>query len=195
MGILCYACFTPRAGPFQASWPKISTLGGEQHSWRRGHKAGPVLEGQPAHCCSGNWWLLGVTGGEGEFVGQPYNDDNNLGMLHLSAAPVSQLLVHTSGQGSQFTAQNYRAAPVQSPVLQDLAQVLCPAALRAVSSDKWRQQVPCLQQPAWCWCERGVHKNMLVLSSSGTTCTQPDHGPVPFLPCLSLLPCANLHPD
>lgn len=103
-------------------------------------------------------------------MGWPYNDDSSLGMLHLNAVPVSQLLAHTSRQGRQFRAQKYLAAPVQSPVLQDLAQVLHSAAISAVSrAGKWRQQVPCLQHPAWCCCERGVLKNMLVLSSSGTT--------------------------
>lgn len=55
-------------------------------------------------------------------MGWPHNDNNSLGMLYLSTAVVSQLSAHTSRQGRQFTAQNYLAAPVQNPVLQDLAQ-------------------------------------------------------------------------
>lgn len=54
-------------------------------------------------------------------------------------------VLHTSRQGGQFTAQSSLAAPEQCPVLQDLAQVLHPAGLLAVSRvRKVRLQVPCL---------------------------------------------------
>lgn len=56
--------------------------------------------------------MLGLAGGEGEFVGWLDDDDNSLGTLYLSTAPITQVLEHTSRQGRQFTARLYLAASV-----------------------------------------------------------------------------------
>lgn len=80
MGISCYAHLTPRAvgSGLKSLSLLVNSMAGE---------GGTRLDS----CSRGSWTrgllreLLGLSGGEGEFVGWPYNEDKSLGMQQLLA--------------------------------------------------------------------------------------------------------------